>query len=194
MILFPPYIKKIPMFRKGTSTSAAVTPSVRARLSAKYSPGMAAFVHPRTGGKVIPASGYETRSYKPPMVNPADITTADMLMERQPGESMYSGKTPAQRAAERIVADYQRLNDAVTRREEWAQGGLPHDDGVHIGKSLGQHLVCPVLQVVQDFCGCLTPLGGPGQFDLITESEIHRLVDTFTNYGDGAVYDGLDIR
>ncbi len=80
---------------------------------------MAAFVHPRTGGKVIPASGYETRSYKPPMVNPADITTADMLMERQPGESMYSGKTPAQRAAERIVADYQRLNDAVTRREEW---------------------------------------------------------------------------
>ena len=40
-------------------------------------------------------------------------------MERQPGESMHSGKTPAQRAAERIVADYQRLNDAVTRREEW---------------------------------------------------------------------------
>lgn len=32
---------------------------------------------------------------------------------------MHSGKTPAQRAAERIVADYQRLNDAVTRREEW---------------------------------------------------------------------------
>lgn len=92
---------------------------------------MAAFVHPRMGGKVIPASGYETHSYKPPLVNPADITTADMLMERQPGENMYSGKTPAQRAADKLVEDYNRLNDAVTRREEWmcvqaiVEGAIP---------------------------------------------------------------------
>lgn len=80
---------------------------------------MAAFIHPRAGGKVLPASGYETKSYKPPHLNPADITTADMLMTRMPGEDMYSGRTPAQRAAERLVSDYNRLNDAVTRREEW---------------------------------------------------------------------------
>lgn len=80
---------------------------------------MAAFVHPRMGGKVIPASGYETKSYKPPCVAPADITTADMLMARMPGETMYSGRTPAQRAAERLMADHNRLNDALTRREEW---------------------------------------------------------------------------
>lgn len=80
---------------------------------------MAAFVHPRMGGKVLPASGYETKSYKPPRLNPADITTADMLMERSPGEDIYSGRTPAQRAAARLVEDYNRLNDAVTRREEW---------------------------------------------------------------------------
>ncbi len=80
---------------------------------------MAAFVHPRMGGKVIQSTGYETVSYKPPRVAPADITTADMLLERMPGEDMYSGRTPAQRAAERLMADYMRLNDATTRREEW---------------------------------------------------------------------------
>lgn len=31
---------------------------------------MAAFVHPRKGGKVLSASGYETLSYKPPLINP----------------------------------------------------------------------------------------------------------------------------
>lgn len=80
---------------------------------------MAAFVHPRKGGAVLEASGYETKSYKPPIVAPADITTADMLMARMPGETMHSGRTPAQRAAEKLMSDHNRLNDAVTRREEW---------------------------------------------------------------------------
>ena len=31
---------------------------------------MAAFVHPRLGGKVLTANGYTTESYKPPLVNP----------------------------------------------------------------------------------------------------------------------------
>lgn len=80
---------------------------------------MAAFVHPRKGGTVLEASGYETKSYKPPLVAPADITTADRLMARMPGETMHSGRTPAQRAAEKLMNDHNRLNDAVTRREEW---------------------------------------------------------------------------
>lgn len=45
---------------------------------------MAAFVHPRVGGKVLKASGYKTESYKPPLVNPCDITTADRYMTRIP--------------------------------------------------------------------------------------------------------------
>lgn len=31
---------------------------------------MAAFVHPRVGGKVLKANGYQTESYKPPLINP----------------------------------------------------------------------------------------------------------------------------
>ena len=80
---------------------------------------MAAFVHPRAGGKVLTANGYTTQSYKPPLVNPYDVTTADQLMTRLPGEELYSGMTPAQRAAQKLMEEYNTLNDATTRREEW---------------------------------------------------------------------------
>lgn len=80
---------------------------------------MAAFVHPRVGGKVLKGAGYVTKSYKPPLINPYDVTTADQLMARMPGEDMYSGMTPAQRAAQKLIEEYSALNDATTRREEW---------------------------------------------------------------------------
>lgn len=89
---------------------------------------MAAFVHPRVGGKVLKASGYKTESYKPPLVNPCDITTADRYMTRMPGEDLYSGETPAQRSAQQLMEEYSRLNDATTRREEWmaVQASMSH--------------------------------------------------------------------
>lgn len=80
---------------------------------------MAAFVHPRVGGKVLKENGYSTESYKPPLVNPYDITDAEKLMTRLPGEDLYSGMTPMQRAAQKLTEEYIRLNDATTRREEW---------------------------------------------------------------------------
>lgn len=80
---------------------------------------MAAFVHPRAGGQVLEEKGFQTESYKPPLVNPYDVTTADQLMNRLPGEDIYSGMTPAQRAAQKLTDEYNRLNDATTRREEW---------------------------------------------------------------------------
>ena len=72
---------------------------------------MAAFVHPRVGGKVLKANGYTTESYKPPLVNPYDVTTADQLLTRLPGEDLYSGMTPAQRAAQKLMEEYAALND-----------------------------------------------------------------------------------
>lgn len=80
---------------------------------------MAAFVHPRAGGQVLKGAGYQTESYKPPLINPYDVTTADQLMARLPGEDLYSGMTPAQRGAQQLMEEYNRLNDATTRREEW---------------------------------------------------------------------------
>lgn len=85
----------------------------------KGSRKMAAFVHPLAGGKVLRGEGYRTESYKPPLINPYSITTADQLLTRLPGEDIYSGKTPAQRAAEKLTEEYDLLNAATTRREEW---------------------------------------------------------------------------
>lgn len=80
---------------------------------------MAAFVHPRAGGQVLKENGYRTESYKPPLINPYDVSTADQFMTRLPGENLYSGMTPEQRAARKLMEEYSRLNDATTRREEW---------------------------------------------------------------------------
>lgn len=80
---------------------------------------MAAFIHPMVGGEIVQAEGYETKSYAPPLINPATISTADQLLERLPGEDMYSDKTPADRAAEKLIDEYNQLNDMTTRREEW---------------------------------------------------------------------------
>lgn len=48
---------------------------------------MAAFVHPRVGGKVLKANGYQTESYKPPLINllaPATNSTvsAELILNR----------------------------------------------------------------------------------------------------------------
>lgn len=80
---------------------------------------VAPFVHPRIGGKVIENKGYQTNSYKPPLIAPDIITTADDLMKRLPGEHIYSGKSPAERAAEKLGKDLSKLDEMVTRREEW---------------------------------------------------------------------------
>ena len=63
--------------------------------------------------------GYQTESFTPPLINPMTVTTANDAMERMPGEDLYSGMTPEERAAKQLIEDYQRLNDAATRREEW---------------------------------------------------------------------------
>ena len=80
---------------------------------------MASFIHPLVGGEVILNEGYKTESFTPPLVNPVTVTTANDALERLPGEDLYSGMTPEQRAAQQLVDDYKRLNDAATRREEW---------------------------------------------------------------------------
>ena len=51
---------------------------------------MAAFVHPMVGGEIVQNEGYETKSYAPPLINPATVTTADMFLQRLPGEDIYS--------------------------------------------------------------------------------------------------------
>lgn len=80
---------------------------------------LAPFVHRKIGGKTVPNSGYEVKTYTPPMVAPDKVTTVDDLLKRMPGENPFSGKSPAERAVEKLAADFKELDEMITRREEW---------------------------------------------------------------------------
>lgn len=79
---------------------------------------VAPFVHRIIGGKTVPNTGYETKTYKPPLVAPDKITTVDDLLKRRPGESLVSGRCPAERAVLKMSDDFRELRDMISRREE----------------------------------------------------------------------------
>lgn len=79
---------------------------------------IAPFVHPKKGGKIIENRGYETKTYTPPLIAPNKVTTIDDILNRSFGETLYSSKTPAERAIEKMVEDFRELAETITRREE----------------------------------------------------------------------------
>lgn len=84
----------------------------------KGSRKVAPYVHRLIGGKTVPNTGYQTKTYTPPLVAPDKITTAEDLMTRLPGESITSGRTPAERATLKLAKDMIELREMITRREE----------------------------------------------------------------------------
>lgn len=80
---------------------------------------LAPFVHKKIGGVTIENEGYQTNTYEPPLVAPNTITTIDDILERTPGESLHNGKHPNQRAVEKMQSDFHKLDEMITRREEW---------------------------------------------------------------------------
>lgn len=97
-----------------TSTSEKVDIDIK-----KGNRQLAPFVHRTKGGKIIPNSGYETKTFTPPMLAPDKLTMVDDLMARQPGEDLYSQQTPQQRAVVKMAEDFTELEEVITRREEW---------------------------------------------------------------------------
>lgn len=86
----------------------------------KGSRKLAPFVSPLREGKVIEKEGYSTQTYKPPYIKPKDVTTAHHALIRRPGELLYgSGMTPDDRAMEMLIEETQKLDDMISRREEW---------------------------------------------------------------------------
>jgi hypothetical protein len=80
---------------------------------------MAPFVAPLIGGKVMERQGYETRLFTAPRIAPVRALRIPDLEPRLIGETIYSGRTEADRAAELIAEDSEFLDDAIARREEW---------------------------------------------------------------------------
>jgi hypothetical protein len=80
---------------------------------------MAPFVAPRIGGVVMDRQGFDTRTLKTPKIAPERVLTKDDINTRSMGESVYSQKTPADRASELLANDLVELDEYITRREEW---------------------------------------------------------------------------
>jgi len=80
---------------------------------------LAPFVHKKIGGVTIENEGFQTNTYEPPFIAPNKITIIDDILKRTPGESLYNGKSPNQRAVEKMQRDFTELDEMITRREEW---------------------------------------------------------------------------
>lgn len=80
---------------------------------------IAPFVHQKIGGKTVLNSGYQTKSYTPPLVAPNKVTTVEDVSDRSAGEALYSEKTAEERDVEKMAQDYRELEEMITRREEW---------------------------------------------------------------------------
>ncbi|MBP1926853.1 hypothetical protein J2Z76_002723 [Sedimentibacter acidaminivorans] len=79
---------------------------------------VAPFVHPIIGGKVMVNKGYQTNSYKPPLVAPEKIITAKDLNDRLAGENPYETTSAEDRNAKKTAEYLELLEDSITRREE----------------------------------------------------------------------------
>ena len=80
---------------------------------------MAPFVAPLVGGKVMERQGYETRFFRAPRIAPVRALRTPDLEARLPGETIYQGRTAADRAADLLAEDAIFLDEAISRREEW---------------------------------------------------------------------------
>jgi len=79
---------------------------------------LAPFVNPNIGSKTVERTGYKTETYEPPQVAPDMVTTAEDLLKRSPGETIYGAKSPDERAAEQLTKDMMEMDSMITRREE----------------------------------------------------------------------------
>lgn len=79
---------------------------------------LAPFVHPSIGGKAVDRTGFRAESYTAPEISPMRVTTAEDMLKRSPGETVYSTKDPETRAAEQLGKDLSELDDMISRREE----------------------------------------------------------------------------
>jgi len=66
----------------------------------------------------IRRDGYSTNTYTPPFINLSAPLDVDMLQTRLPGENVFGGMTPEERALYYMERDYIELDDMIVRREE----------------------------------------------------------------------------
>ena len=80
---------------------------------------MAPFIVSGSKGVNMGREGFTTRDYKAPMMAPKMTLTPEILKKRMAGETVYSTRTPQQRAEEYRAKDLADMIAMCTRRQEW---------------------------------------------------------------------------
>lgn len=61
---------------------------------------------------------FRTGAFEIPYMKPSRSLEAAMTLLRQPGENIYSNRSPAERAAEQLIKDLRELDESIQRAEE----------------------------------------------------------------------------
>ena len=85
---------------------------------------MAPFAVPGSKGVNLAREGSEIKTYTPPLMKPKRVISIDDVEARGFGETIYSTKTPAERAAELRAKDLGDLRNACIRRQEYMAAKL----------------------------------------------------------------------
>jgi hypothetical protein len=107
---------------------------------------MAPFVAPLVGGKVMERMGFETRFFKAPRIAPVRALRTPDLEPRLMGETIYAGRTEADRAAELMAEDSEFLDNAISRREEWMCRQVLINGGITVTAENGYQQVINYLE------------------------------------------------
>lgn len=93
---------------------------------------MAPFVAPRINGTIDSRQGYSTNELTTPRIAPKRVLTGEDLAKRQPGDNLYTVKSPEQIAAQILMQDLIDLDKQITRSEEWFSAKVMLGDGFDI--------------------------------------------------------------
>jgi hypothetical protein len=123
-----------------TSRSFAATPVIEFDFR-RGRRKMAPFVAPLIGGKLMERQGFETRFFRAPRIAPVRALRTPDLEARMPGETIYSGRSAADRAAELLAEDAIFCDEAISRREEWMCRNVLVNGKITVTADTGYQLV-----------------------------------------------------
>lgn len=113
---FPPTTLLRDTFFPNIQTFPTETVDIDYRKSGRQ---LSPFIAGDSSGVNVKRSGYDTKNYKAPIMMPKRPITRDTIAHRAFGETLYSTRTPAQRAMEVRIRDLAEFREMNTRTIEW---------------------------------------------------------------------------
>lgn len=112
-----------------TAQDIFVTEDVLVEYKDEKKKKIAPCVIPRKGGIAVARDGYKTERYTPPYVAPERPLTIDDLNKKQFGETLFSQRSPQERAGAILGQDIIDLGELIDGREEYMAAQALQNNG-----------------------------------------------------------------